>query len=60
MNPSGSSFEKLACSSAHPREMKMFPCLPILEAFRSYFGIVYEAPTRARFATDSIASAILE
>ena len=28
--------------------------------FRSYFGIPYGAPTRARFATDSIASTILE
>jgi hypothetical protein len=34
--------------------------LPILEGFRSYIGIAYEAPTRARFATDSIASTILE
>ena len=34
--------------------------LPILEAFLSYFGISYDAPTRARFATDSIASPILE
>ena len=34
--------------------------LPILEAFRSYFGFAYDAPTRARFATDSIASTILE
>ena len=40
--------------------MKMFPCLPILEAFRSYFVIADDAPTRARFATDSIASTILE
>jgi hypothetical protein len=28
--------------------------------WRSYFGIAYDAPTRARFATDSIASTILE
>jgi len=34
--------------------------LPRLEAFRSYFGMAYEAPTRARLATDSIASTILE
>jgi len=31
---------------------------PRLEAFRSYFAIAYGPPTR--FATDSIASAILE
>ena len=40
--------------------MKMFPCLPMLEAFRIYFDIAYDAPTRARFATDSMASTILE
>lgn len=34
--------------------------LPRLEAFGSYFGIAYYAATRARFATDSIASTILE
>ena len=39
---------------------KNTPYLPRLAAFRSYFGIAYDAPTLARFATDSIASAILE
>ena len=34
--------------------------LPILEAFCSYIGIAYDAPTLPRFATDSIASTILE
>ncbi len=43
-----------------PTRNKKLPCPPILDAFRSYFGMAYDAPTRARFATDSIASTILE
>jgi hypothetical protein len=50
----------LAWPSAHPRKVKILTYRPILEGFCSYFGIAYEAPTRARFATDSIASTILE
>jgi hypothetical protein len=39
---------------------KNTPYLPRLEAFRSYFGVPYNTPIRARFAADSIASTILE
>jgi hypothetical protein len=43
-----------------PARSENVSCLPILEAFRSYFVIADDAPTRARLATDSIASTILE